>query len=84
MHVADPSDSINATVGDLSDRSDHSSDAIEFVRTAGVLIEKTFIHYPFPKECSETSDVLQSAPGGTGKEPVNPRRWAAQPKSNSQ
>ena len=30
--------------------------------------------YPVPKECSEASNTLQSAPAGNGNEPINPRK----------
>lgn len=56
------------------------SEMFEVERAVGVMVENTFIHIPVPKDCSETSDVLQSAPGGSGKEPINPRRWASRAK----
>jgi len=84
MQVANPNDSVDAVDGDIADRSDDSSEILEVVCTVGVMVENTFVHFSVPKDCSETSDVPQSAPGGNGKEPTNPRRWSSQTKANTQ
>jgi len=79
-----PSVSVDAADGDTLHWSDDSSEILEEVCSVGVIVENTFLCFPVPKDCSETSDVLQSAPGGSGKEPINHRRWASQKKSKTQ
>jgi len=73
----------DAADADIFDQWDDSSELLECLRSVGVMVENTFVHFPVPKDCSETSDVLQSAPGGRGREPTNPRRWAPQKKADA-
>lgn len=75
MQVGNANDSVDAADGDILDRSDDSSEILEVVRHMGVIVENTFLHIRVPKDCSEASRATQSAPAGSGKEPINPRRW---------
>jgi hypothetical protein len=64
----------NAATGDASKLT---SDGMEFVRALGVMVVNTFVHYPIPKDVSEASECVQSAPCASNHEPFNPRRWSA-------